>query len=280
MTTHQQPPSPSGQPTRPQQAAPTPVGPPSSATPLPSLRLGPDRRSLRLAALLLIVGEAVSAVETLFHPADSDPIAEFVEYAGSRSWALIHSVQFAGAVIATFGVLALIHSLRVDSGIRGLVNRLAAASAVAVLALDGFLYAVDGVALKQAADAWVSAPPAAQPAFLAALEGVRAVEWGLRSYVDYTTGLSFVLLAIVIASTPRVPRAIGYLIGLTGLVHIALGVGWGSGDTAVADHSTVGIVGYAFQVLAWIWTIWLLVVACRATEPDDGTTPMARLPLG
>ena len=41
-----------------------------------------------------------------------------------------------------------------------------AISAGVALALAGVLYAVDGVALKQAVDAWVSAPAAEQAALL------------------------------------------------------------------------------------------------------------------
>jgi hypothetical protein len=84
----------------------------------------------------------------------------------------------------------LVHVFNVNTGIRGLVSRFGAASAVAVIALNGAIYAVDGVALKQAVDAWVEKPPAAQPAYLAAVEGVRGVEWGLRGYGAYTFGLT------------------------------------------------------------------------------------------
>lgn len=50
---------------------------------------------------------------------------------------------------------------------------------------------MDGVALKEAANAWVSGPPAVQLALLAVVEGIRGIEWGPRVYADYTTGLTF-----------------------------------------------------------------------------------------
>lgn len=268
MTQQLQPPS------RPEQSASFQPAPAAQVGPAPtgrspgSLGFSGDRRSLRVAAALLIVGEAVYAVATPLHPADRDPISEFVMYAGSQSWATVHSVQFASSIIVAFGLLALIQGLNANSGISGLVNRFAAASAVVGIALNGAVYAVDGVALKQAADTWVNGPPATQSALFAAVEAVRGMEWGLRSYAAYTTGLTLILIAVVIVSTARVPQVIGHLVGLTGLVYLALGVGYGSLYTALSDHAMVGNVSYYLLVLVWIWAIWLLVIAWRMKESD------------
>lgn len=190
-------------------------------------------------------------------------------YAESRTWELVHSLQFASSVIVAFGLLALVHGLNVNSGICGLVNRFAAAAAVAVLALSGGLYAVDGVGVKEAAGAWVSGPPAEQPALFAAVQGVRGVEWGFRSYVAYSIGLTLILVAIVIVSTARVPRVIGYLMGLSGLMYVAVGVGYGVGYTALSPRSTAGSINYYLFVLVLIWAIWLLVIAGRMKGPDE-----------
>ena len=237
-----------------------------------SMRVAPrgNPQSLRVAAVLLFVGEIVYAVVTpLLHPGGGpDAIAEFAMYADSRSWLVVHSLQFASAIAIAFGLLALVHGLDVRSGIRGLTNRCAAASATAGLGLSGVLYAVDGVALKEAVDTWIGKPPASQPAYLAVVEGVRGIEWGLRSYVAYTFGLTLVLLAIVIVATARVPRPVGYLMALTGLIYIAVGVGYGSSVTALDDHSLVGNVNYYLVALIVLWSIWLFASAARMGEPD------------
>jgi hypothetical protein len=185
-----------------------------------------DRKLLLFSAVLLIAGEAVYQLAQQFHPEGGITAEDvFTSYANSTSWTLIHEAQFAASAILIFGILVLFFALNVNSGIRGVVNRFAAASTVAALALNGALYAVDGVALKQAVDAWVSAPASEQSAFFAVVQGIRGVEWGLRSYVDFTSGLTLVLLAIVIASTGRIPRPIGYIMGLCGLAYIAQGYG-------------------------------------------------------
>lgn len=127
------------------------------------------------------------------------------------------------------------------------------------ICLNGILYAVDGVALKQAVDAWVSAPASEQPAYFAVVQGIRGVEWGIRSYVLLATGLTLVLLAIVIISTRRIPRPIGYIMGFTGLAQIYGGYGYGTGYTSISHFVTLNVAIY--WTLIFVWAIWLLVSA-------------------
>ncbi len=224
-----------------------------------------DRKSLLFSAVLVIYGEVVYGVAQVFHAESGTTAPEvFTSYANSPIWAIVHAFQFAGSAIVIFGILALYFALGVSSGIRGLLNRFAAASAVAALALNGVLYAVDGVALKQAVDAWVSAPASQQPAFYAVVQGIRGVEWGMRSYVGFTTGLTLVLFAVVIVSTRRISRPIGYIMGLSGLVYAAHGYGWGTGYTAISAHFFVNPLYFHFLIA--VWSIWLLVSAWRMKE--------------
>ncbi len=171
-----------------------------------------------------------------------------------------------GSTLVIFGLLTLFFALNVNAGIREMVNRCAAALAVAALALNGALYAVDGVAFKQAVDAWMSAPISQQSAYLAVVGAIRAVEWGLRSYVDCTTGLSLVLFGVVIASTSKIPRPIGYLMGLSGLVYIAQGYGYGTGYTALSNFVSWMPNSLNYQCLIIVWAIWLFVSALRRKE--------------
>ena len=220
-----------------------------------------DRRLLLLSAVLVLAGSVVYAVAQQFHAGSGATAQEvFTSYAKSPTWALVHEAQFASSALFLFGLLALSFALDVDSGIRGMVNRFAAASAIAALALHGVLYAVDGVALKQAVDAWASAPAAEQPALFAVVQGIRGVEWGLRSYADFALGFTLVLLAIVIASTRRVPRPIGYIMGVSGLAILAAGFGYGTGYTSLSDASFSPIVA-SYPVFVLAWTFWLLVSA-------------------
>jgi hypothetical protein len=130
------------------------------------------------------------------------------------------------------------------------------------LGLYGVLQAVDGVALKQAVDAWVSAPEAEKPARFAGAETIRWLEWGARSYQSFMFGLTLILLGSAVALTAKLPRALGYLMGLSGLAYIVQG--WVLGTEGFPESNTFAILGGYVLILAWI--IWLIVVAWRTKE--------------
>ena len=225
-----------------------------------------DRTSLRLPATLLVVGQLLYIAATQVHTGGHahDHAAIFAEYARSGVWTAVHLVQFAGTAMLLAGLVALFSALDLQVGTTRWVGRLGAASAVASLALYGVLQAVDGVALKQAVTAWASAPGAEKAARFASAEGIRWLEWGVRSYHDFALGVALLLVAVAVARTPSVPRAIAYLSGLSGVTYLVQGWVLGSeGFTSMHD---------LFIVLAWVltlaWTIWLAVVARRMRDPE------------
>ncbi len=136
------------------------------------------------------------------------------------------------------------------------------------LALAGVRFAVDGVALKQAVDAWVSAPAAEQAARFASAEALRWLEWGTTSYQDFMLGLALVLFAIVIVWTARVPRPVGYLMGLSGLASLVLG--WVIGAEGFAPIGEVP--SYAAPVFLFASIIWLLIGGLRKC-PRERNSP-------
>jgi hypothetical protein len=222
-----------------------------------------NHKLLRLSATLLFIGVLVGVVTIFLHPPGAnDHQAAFTEYANSSSWTAIHLVQFVGTAIIMAGLLVLFFALNVSQGTPRWLGFLGAISAGVALALAGVVYAVDGVALKQAVDAWVSAPAAEQAVRFASAEAIRWLEWGTRSYQDFMFGLALVLYAIVIVWTARVPRPIGYLMGLSGLAFIV--VGWVFGTEGFAPIGEVP--SDAAQTFLFALTIWLLIVAWRRKE--------------
>ena len=235
-----------------------------------------DRTSLRLSATLLLVGQLLYIVVTLFH-ADGDANnhpAVFAEYAASGIWTAVHLGQFACMAILLAGLLALFFALDVQAGTASWAGRFGAASAVATLALYGVLQAVDGVALKQAVNAWASAPDAEKAARFASAEAIRWLEWGVRSYQNFTLGLALLLFAAAVVRTARVPRPIAYLMGLAGLTYLVQG--WMAGTEGFSQTHTIAIV--LAEVLNVAWMTWLLVVAWRmqdAEPPSPSRSPAA-----
>src|SRR5204862_7781883 len=121
------------------------------------------------------------------------------------------------------GLVVLFYALKRPAGMLGWSNPFGVVSAGVTLALYAVLQAVDGVALKQAVDAWASAPDVEKAARFASAEAIRWLEWGVRSYQSFMLGLSFILYATVIVWTARTPGPIGYLMGLSGFAYILQG---------------------------------------------------------
>ena len=125
--------------------------------------------ALPLAIPVLVVAE-------LFHPQREDPMdnaAVFLEYAQSDSWTTVHLAQYFGFLLLLGGLIALYCSVRTkpESGV-GLAP-FGLATAVTAAASFTVLQAVDGIALKRAVDAWVSAPADQEIAAFAAAEAIR-----------------------------------------------------------------------------------------------------------
>jgi hypothetical protein len=203
-----------------------------------------DHKLLRLSAMLLLLGFLVFEVVSLLHaPGANDHQAAFAAYANSSSWTAVHLGQFVGMAVLLAGLLVLFFALGVSQGTPRWLGFFGAIATGVALALYGVLQAVDGVALKQATDAWVSAPAAEQATRLASAEAIRWLEWGTNSYWSFMRGLALVLFATTIVLTARVPRLIGYLMGLSGLAFIVLG--WLVGTQGFTSTETVPTdIGY------------------------------------
>jgi len=182
-----------------------------------------ERSSLnrfRLSATLLFIGEVVLLfVALVLHPGGGPTEeATFAIYAGSSAWATIHLGQFVCTAVLLAGLLVLYFALNVSEGTPRWLGFLGAIATGVALVLAAVESAVDGVALKQAVDAWVSTAPGTEKiARFASAQALRWLEWGTVSYQNFMLGLALVLFAIVIVWTARVTRPIGYLMGASGL---------------------------------------------------------------
>jgi hypothetical protein len=228
-----------------------------------------DRSLLRLSATLVVIGELLFALVTLFHAdeeANNHP-AVFAEYASSASWIPVHLGQFVFMAVLLVGLLVLFFALDVRSGALEWVGRFAGVSVVVALALYGVLQAVDGIALKHAVDAWANAPEAEKATRFDNAETVRWLEWGVNSYQNFMFALALILLATVIVGTARVPRPIGYLMGLAAIPNLVQS--WVVGTSGFSVSWLAGSLSLVGLPLMLAWSIWLLIVAWRMKEPDQ-----------
>ncbi len=217
-----------------------------------------NQKLLRLSALLLLISAVVFMAGSLPEPgAGNNYTGQFAATANNSVWVALHLIQFAGTVLITAGILGLVFALNLSGGAPRWLGVSGAIAAGVTLALAGVVYAVDGVALRQVSLAYVSATPADQAARFASAEAIRWLEWGIRSYEGYMSGLTYLLIGLTIAWTARVARPIGYVMGLHGLTQFLLG--WFTGSQGFSAVSSLMYSTGAFLFL--IWMVWLLIVA-------------------
>ena len=227
-----------------------------------------DRSALRLSATLLLVGQILYVMVTLLHTggeANNHP-AIFAAYAGSGIWTAVHVAQFACVAIMLGGLIGLFSALDVQAGAARLAGRLGTAATTATLALCGAVLAVDGVALKQAVNAWATAPEAEKAARFASAETMRWLEWGTRSYENFTLGLAVLFAAVVVRKAP-LPRPIAYVMGLAALTYLLQG--WLAGSEGFSQTHTFAII--AAEVFNAVWMAWLLVAAWRMPTSESAS---------
>ncbi|GER22993.1 hypothetical protein NCCP1664_14890 [Zafaria cholistanensis] len=223
-----------------------------------------DGKALRLAAGLLAAGFILYVTVGLLHPGGpaNDHEAVFAEYAGSAGWTAVHLWQFAAMAVVIAGLLVLSFALNLHTGGAAWMVRFGAVSAAVSLGLYAVLQAVDGVALKQAVDAWTAAPEAQKAARFVGAETTRWLEWGTRSYQCFVFGLALILLGSALAWAAKLPRALGYLMGLSGLAYIVQG--WVLGSEGFSPANTFAILGSYVLIMSWI--TWLALAAWRTRE--------------
>ena len=98
-------------------------------------------------------------------------------------------------------------------------------------------------------------------------ETVRWLEWGMNGYQLFTFALALILLASVIVGTARVPRAIGYLMGLAAVPMLVQS--WVVGTEGFAVPLLAGTLSTVALPLMLAWSIWLLIFSWRMREPDQ-----------
>lgn len=228
-----------------------------------------SRDLLRFAAILLIAGILISFLAGNSHPAQADPndhSSAFAEYSEDVDWVLVHLGQFIGMAVIISGLLAMFSALDVHSGAAALIGKFGVVCAIAALGLYGVLQAVDGVALKQAVDAWVHAPEAEKAARLAGAETVRWLEWAIRSYQSFMLGLTFILFAAAVVWSARLPRMLGCLMAISGLAYFAQG--WVLGVEGFSQANEIPTIIGILSLISW--SIWLLMFSLGMKETSHG----------
>jgi hypothetical protein len=107
----------------------------------------------------------------------------FAEYASDESWVAIHIGQLVGGIIVFAGGFVALFRLLIqsESNTTSILAWIGFALAIMTASAIGVLQAVDGIALKMAADFWVAAPPEEKATTFMVAEGIRLIEYGTNS---------------------------------------------------------------------------------------------------
>jgi hypothetical protein len=230
----------------------------------------PARAALRLPAGLLIAGQLLYIGVTQLHAGGdaNDHRHIFEHYAENGIWGVVHVGQFLAVALLVAGLVALRDAAETQSDRADGLLRLGAGAGLVALALYGALQAVDGVALKQAVTAWMVAPEAEQAARFASAESIRWLEWGMRSYHDFSLGLALLLFGVAFAWKGAVPRLIGALMTLSALAYFAQG--WVAGTDGFTAAQSIAIVA------AWVLCVgWMTLLAVHAWGETAAAAPGA-----
>ena len=128
------------------------------------------------------------------------------------------------------------------------------------------MQAIDGVALKQAVDAWADASATEKTIRFADAETVRWAEWGVNSYFRLLLGLTIVLFGAAIVRTGIVARWLGWIGAIGGLLYMATGiaVGYSGFESGFGDAD-----GDPIQLLLVIFVVGILVAGVRRKDLAD-----------
>ena len=223
---------------------------------------GAEAITTRIGAAALPLGVILIAISEIFHPSREDPMdfpAVFREYAQSDVWTTVHLGEYFGFLLLLGGLVALYYSVRAKPGVGAGLALFGLAAAVATAASFTVLQAVDGITLRYAVDAWVSAPAPQKPAAFAAAEAVRWTEIGMNALSYFLAGLALFIYGLAIALGRAYPRWAGVVAALSGAALMYNGVI----EVAYAGFvaSVVKLVGLALLAL---WAFVMAVLMWRS----------------
>jgi hypothetical protein len=222
---------------------------------------GGEAVTTRIGAAALPLGVLLIAISEVFHPSREDPMdfpAVFREYAQSEVWTTVHLGEYFGFLLLLGGLVALYYPVRARPGAGAGLAPFGLAAAVTTAASFTVLQAVDGITLRYAVDAWMSAPPSQKAAAFAAAEAVRWTEIGMNALSYFLAGLALFIYGLAIALGRAYPRWAGIVAALSGAALMYNGVIEVAYEGFVA--SVVKLVGLA---LLAVWAFVMAVLMWR-----------------
>jgi hypothetical protein len=218
-----------------------------------------QRPLLRIGSILFIAGMVLAIVSTVIHPSKEDPSNHplvLAEYASDESWVAVHIGQFAGGIMVFAGGFVALYRFLVQSESStasilawiGLAFAIMTASAIAVL------QAIDGIALKMAADSWIAASSEDKAITFRVAEGIRFIEYGTNSIFRILQGLAAIVFGVAIVKSKLLNKWIGGAGVVIGAITIYAGI-----EVAYLAFGYANIGGLR-GISMIIYSIWVIIL--------------------
>jgi hypothetical protein len=211
---------------------------------------------LRAGAISAIAGAVFALIVNFFHPRASDPgnAEEFLQtVADSSAWMWIHAGLILALILITGGLAALYRSITSEPGASWARLGFVAALVGAAVWLGGA--AVDGYALKPAADAWANAMEPEKSAALlvgSALWRVEVAAFFLSTFLYL--GVAVTLYGLAVALSDAYPKWLGWVAVVAGVVSAVIGA------VEFMQGPSVFWSNILFTLVALIATLWVLAM--------------------
>jgi hypothetical protein len=143
---------------------------------------------------------------------------------------------------------------------------------VAGITIGLILVTLDGLAAKQIAQAWATAPPAEQAAALRLVLAEETINFALAALFNILfAGVTFILYGLAVAWSRVYPRWLGWVVVVAGVGSVAAGLV----QAAVGESTTVTrILTIIFPTVITLWLVQMgMLLLRRAPSLDHAVTP-------
>jgi hypothetical protein len=224
---------------------------------------------LRIGSAAGIVGALLGMVGNLIHPATptDDPEGVARTIADSELWVADHLAIVLGLILMLGGLVAIAHSIQ--GGLPGALARLGSVAAVAGITVGLILVTLDGLAAKQIAEAWATAPPGEQAAALRLVQAEETINFALAALFNILfAGVTFILYGLAVAWSRVYPRWLGWVVVVAGLGSVVAGL-----VQAYAGESTTvtRVLTIVFPTVITLWLVQICVLLFRQAPALERT---------
>jgi hypothetical protein len=220
----------------------------------------------RIGSVAGIVGALLAMVGNLVHPATptDDPQGVARTIAGSQLWVADHLAIVVGLILMLAALVAIADPIK--DGLPGALARLGSVAAVAGITVGLVLVTLDGLAAKQIAEAWATAPPDEQAAALRLVLAEETINFALAALFNILfAGVTFILYGLAVAWSRVYPRWLGWVVVVAGIGSVVAGL-----VQAYAGESTTvtRVLTIIFPTVITLWLAGMSTLLLKAPTPE------------